>query len=154
MISEAVIERIRKTADRYPERRAALIPALNIVQDELGHLNQDAVRSVAEELNVPAPEAFGAASFYSLYRWKPSGRHVIYVCHNLSCSLLGAETLLDHLGKKLGVPEGQATADGRFSFERIECIGRCDGAPSMLVGRDTYDNLTPEKIDEILQRYA
>lgn len=153
MFNDAVVERINKIAQRYPDRRAALIPALHVVQAEIGHLNQDAVRFVAGELNVPVSEVYGTASFYSLFRWKPSGRHVIYVCHNLSCSLMGAESLIEHLGKKLGVHEGEPTPDGKFSFERIECIGRCDLAPSMMVGKDYYDNLTPEKIDEILKKY-
>jgi NADH-quinone oxidoreductase subunit E len=78
---------------------------------------------------------------------------VISVCHNLPCSLLGAETIIEHLGSVLGVEEGQVTVDGKFSFQRIECIGRCDGAPAMLVDDEYHGNLTPEKIDGILKTY-
>jgi len=103
---------------------------------------------------VPESDVFGAATFYSLYRWKSPGRHQIQICHNLSCSLMGAEPVIKHLEQKLGVREGEATKDGRFSFIRMECIGRCDGAPAMLVDDDYHGNLTPARIDEILKQYA
>ena len=153
MLSPDAIERIRKKRLHYPDARAAVLPALRIAQEEIGHLHADAMRSVADLLNVPESEVYGTATFYALLRWKAAGRHVISVCHNLPCSLLGAETIIDHLSRALGVNEGQVTADGRFSFERIECIGRCDGAPAMLVDDDYHGNLTPEKIDGILKQY-
>lgn len=153
MISNSAVEKIRKTATRYPDRRAALIPALHIIQEETGYISPDAIRCVATELNVTESDVYGTASFYSLFRFKKPGRNVIYVCHNLSCSLMGAETILDYLAKKLGVREGEPTPDGRFSFERIECIGRCDKAPSMMVNSDYHDDLTPQKIDSVLERY-
>lgn len=153
MVSSSAIEKIRQTAKRYPDIRAALIPALHILQEEAGYLSPEGIRCVAQELNVTESDVYGTASFYSLFRWKRPGRNVIYVCHNLSCSLMGAESILEYLEKKLGVKEGESTPDGRFSFERIECIGRCDKAPSMMVNEDYHDNLTPEKIDEILKRY-
>jgi NADH-quinone oxidoreductase subunit E len=153
MLSSDAIERIRQKVRQYPDALAAVLPALHIVQGELGHLPADSMRFVADLLNVPESEVYGTATFYSLLRWKPPGRHVISVCHNLPCSLLGAETIIDHLGHTLGVGEGQVTADGRFSFRRIECIGRCDGAPAMLVNDDHHGGLTPEKIDKILKKY-
>ncbi|MCK9420020.1 MAG: NADH-quinone oxidoreductase subunit NuoE [Nitrospirae bacterium] len=153
MLSADAIERIRKKRRHYPDARAAVLPALHIVQDELGHLPADAMRSVADLLNVPESEVYGTATFYALLRWKPAGRHVISVCHNLPCSLLGAETIMEHLSSALGVGEGQVTVDGKFSFQRIECIGRCDGAPAMLVDDDYHGNLTPEKIEGILKKY-
>ena len=153
MLSPDAIERIRKKTRHYPDSLAAVLPALHIVQGELGHLPAESMRFVADLLNVPESEVYGTATFYSLLRWKPPGRHVISVCHNLPCSLLGAETIIEHLGRTLGVGEGQVTADGRFSFNRIECIGRCDGAPAILVNDDYHGGLTPEKIDEILKKY-
>jgi NADH-quinone oxidoreductase subunit E len=153
MLSDDAREKIRLAALRYPESRAALLPALHIAQAELGHLSDDALRSIAEELNVPESDVYGTATFYSLIRRRPSGRHVISICHNLPCTLLGAEPLIEHLGGKLGVGEDEVTADGRFSYQRIECIGRCDGAPAMLVDGEYHGELTPEKIDDILERY-
>ena len=154
MLSPGAITRIHEKRLHYPDARAAVLPALRIVQEEIGHLPADVIRSIADLLNVPESEVYGTATFYALLRWKPAGRHVISVCHNLTCSLLGAETILDHLCRTLGAGEGQVTADGRFSFQRIECIGRCDGAPAMLVDEDYHGNLTPEKIDGILKQYT
>jgi NADH-quinone oxidoreductase subunit E len=154
MLNDDARERIRLAALRYPDSRAALLPALHIAQAELGRLTDEAMRFIAEELNVPESDVYGTATFYSLIRRRPSGKHVISICHNLPCTLLGAEPLIDHLRARLGVEEGEVTADGRFSYHRIECIGRCDGAPAMLVDDDCHGDLTPEKVDEILERYV
>jgi NADH-quinone oxidoreductase subunit E len=154
MLSDDARERIRLAALRYPSPRGALLPALQIAQGELGHLSEEAMKSIAAELNVPEPDVYGTATFYSLIRRRPSGRHVISICHNLTCTLLGAEPLIEHLRRKLGVNEGEVTPDGRFSYERIECIGRCDGAPAMLVDNEYHGELTPEKIDALLEKYS
>ena len=154
MVSDDVKERMRLAALRYPDSRAALLPALHLVQEELGHVTDDAMRFIAGALNIPESEVYSTATFYSLIRLRPSGRHVISICHNLTCTLLGAEPLIAHLKHKLGVDEGEVTADGRFSYQRIECIGRCDGAPAILVDDDYHGDLTPEKIDQILERYS
>lgn len=153
MLSDDAQERIRLAALRYPDARAALLPALHIAQAELGHLSDDALQLVARLLDVPDTDVHGTATFYSLLRRKAAGRHVISVCQNLSCALLGAEPLIEHLRSRLGVDETEVTPDGRFSFRRIECIGRCDGAPAMLVDDDYHGDLTPEKIDAILDNY-
>jgi len=148
-----VRERIRLSALNYPDRRAAVLPAIRLAQKELGFVTKESLKAIAEVLDVPEPEVYGTATFYSLIRSRDGGRHVISVCHNLPCTLMGAEALLAHLKNKLGVDEGQVTPDGRFSFQRIECIGRCDGAPAMLVDDDYHGELTPEKIDSVLERY-
>jgi NADH-quinone oxidoreductase subunit E len=153
MISDDAREKIRLAAKKYPDTRAAVLPALRIVQKENGHLSEEDMKGIAAQLDVPEPDVFGTATFYSLFRRTPAGRHVILFCHNLSCSLLGAESLIQYLERKLQVGEGEMTKDGRFSYERIECIGRCDGAPAMLVDDDYYGDLTAEKIDAVLERY-
>lgn len=154
MLSGSTKQRIRTLAGRYPDPRAAVLPSLHLVQGESGRISDGAIGDIARELGVPEADVFGTATFYALLSRRPSGRHVISICHNLPCSLLGAEPLIEHLGKRLGVQEGEVTQDGRFSFRRIECIGRCDGAPAMLVDDDYHGELTPEKIDLILERYA
>ncbi len=154
MPSDDIREKIRLGALRYPNSRACLLPALQIVQAELGHLSDDAMRFIAKLLDLPESDVYGTATFYSLIRQRPSGRHVISVCHNLPCTLLGAEPLIDHLRNKFGIEEEEVTPDGRFSYRRIECIGRCDSAPAMLVDDDYHGDLTPEKIDAILERYT
>jgi len=153
MLSDDAKEKIRLGALRYPDSRAALLPALHIAQAEQGHLSDDTLRSIAGLLDLPESDVYGTATFYSLIRRRPSGRHVISICHNLPCTLLGAEPLIEHLRNKLGVEEEETTPDGRFSYRRIECIGMCDGAPAMLVNDDFHGELTPEKIDMILEKY-
>lgn len=152
-LSDDALERIRLAAHNYPDSRAAVLPAIRIAQNELGHVTDDALRAIAGELGVSEPDVYGTATFYSLIRRRPAGRHVISICHNLPCTLMGAEPLIAHLRNRFGVEEGEVTPDGRFSFHRIECIGRCDGAPAMLVNDDYHGELTPERIDEILEGY-
>jgi NADH-quinone oxidoreductase subunit E len=146
-------ERIQEIARKYPEPRAAVLPSLQAVQEENGSISDEAIGVIARQLDLPESEVYGTATFYALLHRKPAGRHVISICHNLPCSLLGAEPLIEYLKQKLGVEEGQITVDGRFSFHRIECIGRCDGAPAMLVDNDYHGELTPEKIEGILEQY-
>jgi NADH-quinone oxidoreductase subunit E len=154
MLTEDAKVRIQLAAMKYPTPRGALIPALQIAQEENNHLTEEDMRFIATELRVPESDVFGTATFYSLLRHKPAGRHVIAICHNLTCSLMGAEPLIEHLKHKLGVDEGEVSPDGVFSYHRIECIGRCDGAPAMLVDETYHGDLTPEKIDAILASYA
>ena len=153
MFSDKVIDAINTVRRKYPDAQGAVLPSLHIIQKEYGHLGYEAMRFVSNHLKVPESDVFGTATFYSLYRWKSAGKHQIQICHNLSCTLMGTETVIAHLEKKLGVCEGQVTADGKFSFLRMECIGRCDGAPAMLVDDEYHGNLTPEKIDEVLKQY-
>ena len=108
MLNDEARERIRLAALRYPEPRAALLPALHIAQKEAGYVSEDAMRFIAGQLNVPESEVFGTATFYSLIRRSSSGRHVISICHNLPCTLLGAEPLIGHLKSRLGVDEGRS----------------------------------------------
>lgn len=153
MFSDKIVDAINKVRQKYPDAQGAVLPSLHIIQKEYGHLGYEAMRFVSNHLKVPESDVFGTATFYSLYRWKSVGKHQIQICHNLSCTLMGAETVIAHLEKKLGVCEGQVTKDGKFSFIRMECIGRCDGAPAMLVDDEYHGNLTPEKIDEVLKQY-
>jgi NADH-quinone oxidoreductase subunit E len=152
-LSEDAREKIRSAARRYPDSRGAVLPALHIVQGEAGYVSEEAMRGIAAELNVPEPDVYGTATFYSLIRRKRAGRHVISLCRNLTCTLMGAEPVIEHLGKRLGVNEGEVSADGAFTFQQVECIGRCDGAPAMLVDNEYYGELTPGKIEGILERY-
>jgi NADH-quinone oxidoreductase subunit E len=153
IFSDKIVQAIKKVRQKYPDSQGAVLPALHIIQKEYGHLSYEAMRFVSHQLRVSESDVFGTATFYSLYRWKSAGKHLIQICHNLSCSLMGAEPVIKHLEQKLGVREGEVTKDGRFSFIRMECIGRCDGAPAMLVDDEYHGNLTPERIEGILQQY-
>ena len=137
----------------YPrdQKQSAVMSALRIVQDQNGGwLTRDLIDAVAEYLEMPAIAVYEVASFYSMYEHQPVGRHKICVCTNISCLLRGSDDVMGHLREKLGIGPGEVTADGRFSIKIVECLGACGGAPMMQIGREYYENLTPEKIDSIL----
>ncbi len=138
---------------KYPEdqKQSAVMAALRIVQDANGGwLTEELMDAVAEYLEMPKVSVYEVATFYSMYELKPVGRHKICVCTNISCMLCGSDRIVEHLKNKLGIGFGEITEDGRFSLKEVECLGACGGAPMMQIGRQYYENLTPEKVDEIL----
>lgn len=153
MFSDSAIKELQEIRAKYPDSRSALLPALYIAQREYGWLSPEAMQAVSSALNIPPAIVKGVSTFYAMFKHKPMGRHLIQVCSNISCMILGAETLVEFLKTKYGLNEGDTTADGRFSLVIMECIGGCDVAPVMLVDNDFYENLTEEKIEEILERY-
>jgi NADH-quinone oxidoreductase subunit E len=151
VLSEASKAEIRKIRDEYPDPQSAVLPALSLAQREYGGwLPEQAFDEVAEVMGLPATYVASVASFYTMLYGKPVGRHLIQVCTNLSCSLLGAEHLLDYIGGKLGIGVGETTQDGRFTLIEVECLGSCGTAPMMQVDDQYYENLTQDKIDHIL----
>jgi len=154
-LSGHVREEIDAWLARYPEnqRRSAVLGALRAVQHEEGYLSTTMMDAVADYLRIPSMEVYEVASFYSMYELKPVGRHTIAVCDNVSCMLRGADRIVEHLEKKLGVKLGESTADGRFYLKREEeCLAACCGAPMMQVDHVYHENLTPERVDEILAK--
>jgi NADH-quinone oxidoreductase E subunit len=126
---------------------------LYIAQREFGWLSHEAMTCVAQTLNLPEAFVRGTASFYSMFKHKPVGRNVIQLCTNVSCMILGAEKLVDFLENKYGVKPNGTSQDSRFSLVIMECIGACGTAPAMLVNTDFYDNLSEQRIEEILETY-
>ncbi len=153
MFNEAVLKEINDIKQKYPNSRSALLPALYIAQMEFGWQSEDAMKHVAQALNLPEAEVRGTATFYSMYKHKPMGRHIIQLCTNVSCMILGAERLVDFLKNKYGLLPNSTTEDKRFSLVIMECIGGCDKAPAMLVNADFYGDLTEKSIVEILEKY-
>ena len=137
---------------RYPNREAAILPTLYLAQREFGHLSDEAILYVADLLGFTPALVYGVATFYTMYNKKPVGKYHLQVCRNLSCSLMGAEHLIDRVSEKLGVKPGETTADGRFTLSTVECLGSCGTAPVMQVNDDYYENLSEESIDAILDR--
>jgi NADH-quinone oxidoreductase subunit E len=138
---------------KYPaeQRQSACMPALRILQEQNGGwLTNDLMDAVAEYLGMPAIAVYEVATFYSMYELKPVGRHKVCVCTNISCLLRGSDEVMAHLQQKLGINKGEITPDGKFSIKEVECLGACVGAPMMQIGQHYYENLTPEKIDSIL----
>ncbi|MEW6117551.1 MAG: NADH-quinone oxidoreductase subunit NuoE [Nitrospirota bacterium] len=153
MLSEKVITEINRIKSKYQEPRSTLLPSLYVVQRENGWIAPEAMAEVGDLLNIPKATVKGVATFYSMFRHKPVGRHVIQLCTNVACMIMGAERLVDLLKQKYGLEPNGTTADGRFSLVIMECIGACGTAPAMLVNTDFHDNLTEENIFKILESY-
>ena len=135
---------------RYAEKRSAVLPILYIAQDEYGHLTDAAIREVAQLLELPPTDVFEVVGFYTLFYSKPVGKWVLQVCDDLPCCFLGAEQIVDHLEATLGIKADQTTADGMFTLQRVKCLADCDRAPLLQANLEYYRNLTPEKLDGLL----
>ena len=136
---------------KYPERMAATLPILWFAQDKFGHVDPDVQKLVAEVLGMPEAHVHGVASFYTQYFKKPMGKYVLDVCTCLSCHISGGYDMLHHLENKLGIKEGETTADGLFSIQSVECLGACGYAPMMLITNDVIVNhFRPEKCDHVI----
>ncbi len=153
MFNDAAKKELKEPTQKYPNARAALLPALYVAQREFGWLSPEAYEAVADQLGVPKAIARGVGTFYAMYKHKPAGRNIVQLCTNVSCMILGAERLVDFLKNKYGLEPGGTTQDGRYSLVIMECIGACGTAPAMLVNDDFYENLTEKYIEEILGRY-
>lgn len=151
MLSEKAKSEILKIRDEYPDPQSALLPALYLAQDDYGGwLPEAAYDEVAGVMKVPPALVASAASFYTMLNRKPVGRHLIQVCTNISCSLLGAEHLVQVISRRLGIQPGESTEDGTFTLLEVECLGSCGTAPMMQVDDRYYENLTEEKVAQVL----
>lgn len=135
---------------RYPEPKAALLPVLWEVQRAQGYVDHAAEEWVAARLGVTPAHVHGCVTFYTMYKQRPSGTYHIQVCTTLSCMLRGSDELVSHLERKLGIGVGETTADGRFSLVRVECLGSCGTAPMFQLNDDYHENLTAERVDQLL----
>ncbi|OPZ70294.1 MAG: NADH-quinone oxidoreductase subunit 2 [bacterium ADurb.Bin478] len=148
--SAQALEAFHQLIAPYPEKSAALIPVLHLAKREFNAMTPEVMSYVAGLLDVAPTRVMDVVSFYTLFPREQEGRYVIQVCATLSCSLMGAETILDYLQKKLQIGIGETTADRRFTLKKVECLGSCGTAPVMQINDDYYENLTPARIDEIL----
>ena len=153
MISNEAKKQIDAWIAKYPDGRqsSAVMEALKIVQAENDNsLTPETIQAVADYLDMPGIAAAEVATFYENYNHKAVGKHTIRICHNISCMLNGADDLVAYLEKKLGVKTGEVTKDGLVNVKKVECLGACVGAPMFQIGDQYYENLTEEKIDEIV----
>lgn len=153
-LSQHAREEIDRWLEKYPpdQRQSAVLAALREVQHEnKGYLTRELMDAVAEYLQMPDIAVYEIASFYSMLETKPVGKHNIAICTNICCMLMGSDKIVEHVEKKLGAKVGESTADGRFYLKQEEeCLAACCGGPMMQVNHVYHENLTPEKVDEIL----
>ncbi|WP_316770793.1 NAD(P)H-dependent oxidoreductase subunit E [Pedobacter frigiditerrae] len=152
--SSALVEKFDEIVSRYPagKQKSALLPLLHLVQAEFGWTSAPAMDKVAEYLNIEPIEVYEVASFYSMYFLQPKGKYVLEVCRTGPCCLVGAEKIMSHIEGKLGVKEGEVTADGLFSWRGVECLAACGYAPVLQIGPEYtfYENLTEQSVDTLI----
>ncbi len=148
------LEQINKLIARYPKgkQKSALIPLLHIAQKEFGGwLDVPVMDYVAEILDIQPIEVYEVATFYTMFNMKPVGKYVLEVCRTGPCMLRGSEKILDYIRETLNIKDGETTADGMFTLKPAECLGACGYAPMMQLGKFYHENLTTEKVDEIIE---
>ncbi len=153
-ISESTREQLEQLVARYPQPRSALMPMLHLMQSLEDEVTADGIAVCAEFAGVSAAEATSVASFYTMYKRKPVGKHHIGVCINTMCGLLGGDAVYDAVSERLGVGHNEATADGEFFLERIECQAACTHAPVMTVDWEFMDDVTPTSAVDVVDRLA
>ncbi len=148
--SAAVEAEIERHLAKYPVKRSAILPLMFVVQRERGFLDPPGVAYLAKRLGLRITDIWEVATFYSMLHMKPVGKYHIQVCRTLSCKIMGADKITKHCADKFGIRPGETTADGRFSLSEVECLGSCGTAPMFQINFDYHENLTPEKVDQIL----
>jgi len=142
--------KIEKIVEKYPVKQSALLPLLTLVQRREGYISHEAMQAIGEKLDLSTGYVQSVMSFYTMYHTEPTGKYIILFCHNISCQLNGADDLFAYTGQKLGVNGGGTTEDKKFTLHKEECLAACCGAPMMRVNDTFHENLTKEKIDQIL----
>lgn len=151
VLSDAAVDRIRAVMARYPQPRSALLPALHIAQNQLGWISREAMEELGDLVGVATDQVEEVASFYTMYYTEPVGTYVLEVCKTVPCSLMGADEIIDYISQTLGIKPGETTPDGMFTLFRVECLAACHRAPIMQVNHRYYQDLTPERVDALIQ---
>jgi NADH-quinone oxidoreductase subunit E len=149
--SAETYEKFEEIVARYPKKEAAMLPVLYLAQKEFGHVGPEAIDYIARLMGQSPARVYGVVSFYTMFNMTPIGRHHIQVCRTLPCALAGTERVTSFLRETLGIECGQTTPDGRFTLSEVECLASCGTAPMMQINDHYYENLTEEKITEILE---
>jgi NADH-quinone oxidoreductase E subunit len=144
---------VKEIAEAHGQDKGSLIPILQSIQEENGFLSPEAVAEVADVLGIHESQIYGVATFYTQFRFLKPGEHQIRVCQGTACHVRGAESLLDFFKSDLGIEPGQTTEDGKFSLERVACLGCCALAPVMVIDGEVYGHLTTAKAEKILTEY-
>ena len=145
---------VRRLQGLYPDKRGALLPVLRLAQEVFGHVSLEVEEYVGGLFELSPAHVHEGVTFYTLFFQRPPGRHVVSVCHNLTCHLLGSKSIVEHLTRRLGIEVGETTADGRVTLLTVECLCACEQAPMMQVDERYEGLLTPEKVDRIIEGLA
>jgi len=151
ILNQASIQKIKERAKEFPHKKSAILPALTVAYQQIGYVDEGIYREIAKIIDIPYVEIAEAATFYTMFPKKPRGKYLIQVCHNISCALLGADSLVEYLENKLNIKKGETTEDNLFTLITVECLGSCSTAPMMQINQDYYENLTHEKVDKIIE---
>ncbi|MBU0765665.1 MAG: NADH-quinone oxidoreductase subunit NuoE [Bacteroidetes bacterium] len=138
---------------REKDQSGSLIPLLQSAQDSYGYVPEKAIHYISELVEIPAAEIYGVITFYSQFRLKPLGMYVIRICEGTACHVNGAKNILKTLQNELGIGVGETTDNGMFSIQSVACIGCCSLAPVIAINEETFGNLTPKKVKEVLKKY-
>jgi NADH-quinone oxidoreductase subunit E len=149
--TEENIKRIEEARKKYPTSLAAVMPVVYIAQEQNGYISNEVMEEIANVLNIDKVNVLSVVTFYTMYHTKPMGKYHVQVCTNVSCMLRGAYDIWDDVKEKLGLDHMQVSSDGKYSLEEVECMGACGYAPMIAVNEDYYENLTKEKVEEILE---
>lgn len=153
MLNDKIQQEVRSVIQRVPMPEAACLDALRIVQAHFGWVSDELLRDLSDLLGMTPEELDSRSTFYNHIYRKPVGRHIIFVCDSITCWIMGYEAILNHLSRRLGIEMGGTTKDNRFTLLPIQCLGACDRAPAIMIDEDLHCDLTPEKIDPILEEY-
>ncbi len=149
--SPEALQKFHETVSRYPKKEAAMLPVLYLAQREFGYLSSEAIEYIAKLMDLSPARVYGVVTFYTMLNMKPIGKYHIQVCRTLPCALVGAEKITTLLKSKLAIRVGETTPDGKCTLSEVECLASCGTGPMMQINDDYYENLTQEKVEEILR---
>ena len=152
MLKEENRTKIEEIKKKYPDAKAALLPALWVAQEQEGWISEEMMKEIGTLLELPFGHVLGVVTFYTMFNAKPVGTYHIEVCTNASCLLRGSDKILQKVEYVCGAKVGQTSADGKWTVDEVECMGACGGAPMLAIGEEYYENLTPEKTEELLRK--
>ncbi len=150
MLTEDNLKKVEEIRKRYPTSQAVLLPILWIAQEQEGWISEEMMRYIGKLLDIPYGHVLGVVTFYTMYHSKKLGKYHIEVCTNVSCMLRGSDKILETIEHRCGTKPGQTSPDGKWTVSEVECMGACGGAPMLAIGQEYYENLTPQKTEELL----
>ena len=146
-------ERVEQIFSQYPDKKSTTLPLLHLAQSQDGYISNSAIDTIADLVDCHPAIVMDCVSFYTMLYTKPQGRHIIQVCQTLSCSLNGADSLVDHVSDKYEIEPGETMADGRFTLMKVECLGSCGTAPVVQINKEYHEGLSSQKFDKLLESF-